>query len=294
MKFPKRWPNRVRKSLIPDETPSKSIVPKKGHPTTGKPPASGWRHRWFLPVAAIVLTGAGFAAPVLAQNAPAGPVHLPPPGSANALTASPAAASPAPMPTAMPVPASAPQAAASAEDIHDIRGPISIPYQWLWVLYVVSGLAVIAGLYAAWRLFRRHAATKAKLPFEIALERLEAARALMTEKQVREYAFAVSEIVRVYIEQRFGEKAAHRTTEEFLSDLLEQTGTPLAAHRPLLEDFLNHCDLPKFARWQLSVREMESMHESARAFILETRPAPEPVRPATSVAPIQPELLQAK
>jgi hypothetical protein len=223
-------------------------------------------------------------APSLAQAAPSAPVHFPPPSASNPLAATPA-------PSAAPT---APQGAASAEDIHDIRGPISIPYPWLWAVYLAGGLAVAAGLYAAWRLLRRQAATKAGQPFEIALERLEAARALMTESQVREYAFAVSEIIRVYIEQRFGEKAARRTTEEFLSDLLEQAGTPLAAHRRLLEDFLNHCDLPKFARWQLSVREMESMHESARAFILDTRPRPEPAKPAQAETPAQPELLQAK
>jgi hypothetical protein len=190
------------------------------------------------------------------------------------------------------------QSTASTGDIHDIRGPISIPYEWLWAAYAAGALAVAAALYAAWRFFRRHAAPKAKLPDEIALERLEAARALMTPDTVREYAFTVSEIIRVYIEQRFSEKAARRTTEEFLSDLLQQTGTPLAQHRRCLEDFLSHCDLMKFARWGASIREMESMHESARVFILDTRPQAEPAKSAPprtqQPTPAQPELLQAK
>jgi hypothetical protein len=175
---------------------------------------------------------------------------------------------------------------------------MAIPYEWLWAAYVVASLLAVAALYAIWRFFRRRAVAKAKLPFEIALERLEAARALMTTDTVRDYAFTVSEIIRVYIEQRFGEKAAHRTTEEFLSDLLQQTGTSLAQHRRRLEDFLSHCDLSKFARWQFTIREMESMHASARVFILDTRPQPEPAKPTTSPtqpdAPAQPELLQAK
>ncbi len=29
---------------------------------------------------------------------------------------------------------------ATAGDIHDIRGPISIPYEWLWVVYLLGGL----------------------------------------------------------------------------------------------------------------------------------------------------------
>jgi hypothetical protein len=196
--------------------------------------------------------------------------------------------------TPSPSPAAAQQSAAPAGDIHDIRGVISIPYEWLWAAYILAGVALAAALYAAWHYFRKHAKTKAKLPFEIALERLEAARPLMKTDTVREYAFAVSEIIRVYIEQRFGEKAARRTTEEFLADLLLETGTPLAQHSALLEDFLHHCDLIKFARWGATEHELESMHESARAFILDTRPQPEAARPAKAASSALPQLAPAK
>ena len=226
---------------------------------------------------------------VRAQYAPAGPVHLPPP---NAVAQAPVANNPAPVPAPLATPASSSATSTDSGDIRDIHGVIAIPYEWLWAAYLLGGIVLAAALYSGWRYFRRHAAAKAKLPFEMALERLDAARALMTTDTVREYAFTVSEIIRVYIEQRFGEKAARRTTEEFLSDLLAKTDTPLTGHRALLEDFLNHCDLIKFARWGATERELESMHESARAFILDTRPQPVPTRPAQ--APAQPELAQAK
>jgi hypothetical protein len=235
--------------------------------------------------------------PAWAQNAPAGPVHVPA-GYATNAPADPAATSVAPVqsllappvtntPSAAPPAVNAPAPAASADDdgdIHDIRGPLVVPSSWTWVWYTATALALAAALYALWKWLRR-TVIKPKLAHEIALERLEAARQFMTENQVREYAFAVSEIIRNYIEKRFAERAARRTTEEFLADLVKQTGTPLAEHRALLEDFLQHCDLPKFARWQLSVREMESMQESARAFILNTRPGAQPAPP-----PAQPEL----
>jgi hypothetical protein len=169
--------------------------------------------------------------------------------------------------------------AAAATDIRDIRGPISIPYGWLWAAYVAGGLVLAAVLYGAWRWYRAQAKERAKEPDEIALERLEKARALMSLERAREYSFAVSEITRTYIEARFHERAARRTTEEFLHDLLAQADTPLSRHRALLEDFLQYCDLAKFAKWQLSLADMESMHESARAFILETRPQPAATKP---------------
>jgi hypothetical protein len=179
-------------------------------------------------------------------------------------------------PQASPVPRGpAPAAAAAtATDIRDIRGPISIPYGWMWAAYVAAGLVLAGALYAGWRWYRARAKERAREPYEIALERLEKARALMKPERAREYSFAVSEITRTYIEARFHERAARRTTEEFLHDLLTRAEPPLSLHRARLEDFLQHCDLAKFAKWQLSLPEMESMHESARAFILETWPQP--------------------
>jgi hypothetical protein len=44
----------------------------------------------------------------------------------------------------------------------------------------------------------------------------------------------------------------------------------LTNHRELLDDFLGHCDLAKFARWILSAPEMETMLQSAHTFVLET------------------------
>jgi hypothetical protein len=248
-----------------------------------------------------LVTLAALCVPLAAQSATGvspGPVHVPAGYSTNApsITTSiaPAATLAGPV---QPAVTNAPTAVAptgtktaDAGDIHDIRGVISIPYPLLWLMYIVGGAALAVALYYAWKWLHR-TVIKPKLPHEVALERLEAARALMNEGQVREYAFAVSEAVRLYIEQRFGEKARRRTTEEFINDLLKQTGTPLAEHRALLEDFLMHCDLPKFARWQLSPTEMESMHESARAFITNTRPGAPAAVPASRTA--QPETVSA-
>jgi hypothetical protein len=249
---------------------------------------------WIAALWVISLPVFAQTAPV-GQNAPAGPVHIPSDYATNATVIAPASSLTAPPPptntpsATPPVMMPAPTTGDDDDgDIHDIRGVIPIPYAWAWAFYVLGALALAVVLYYVWRWLRR-TVIKPKLPHEIALERLEAARGLMTENQVREYAFAVSEVIRNYIEQRFGERAARRTTEEFLSDLLKQTGTPLAEHRVLLEDFLNHCDLPKFARWQLSVREMESMHESARAFIFNTRPGapvPGPVAAPPELTPV--------
>ena len=171
------------------------------------------------------------------------------------------------------------------EDIRDIRGPKPVPSSWLWPLWLAGGAALAALLYARWLWNRRRALAAALLPYEIALARLEEARALMQPKNAREFSIAVSEIVRQYIEQRFRVWAARRTTEEFLHDLLEPSDALLTSHRSLLAEFLRHCDLAKFARWILSSEEMDTMLESACRFVRETGQAIESIQnsPAQTV-----------
>jgi hypothetical protein len=166
-----------------------------------------------------------------------------------------------------------------AEDIHDIRGPLQVSSPELWLLWLAGGAVLAALAYGAWRWYR-HVRTAPRLPYEIALARLEKARALMTEPTAREFSIEVSEIVRSYIEARFLVRAAHQTTEEFLHNLLEPSDALLTGHRKLLGDFLHHCDLAKFARWVLSFEEMEEMYGSARTFISETGKSVAPGKPA--------------
>ena len=193
--------------------------------------------------------------------------------------------------------AAAPNASAvTAEDIRDIRPPIHIAYGWLWAAYLAGGLLLASLLFAAWRWYRRRDHSRRKLLYELTLEQLEAARKLMEPLKGYPFSIAVSEIVRNYIEQRFAVRAAHRTTQECLHDLMRESHPELTLHHPLLEEFLEHCDLAKFARWQLSVAQMEAMYQSARTFVIETgKPAVNPstvkpaARPLTESATEQPE-----
>jgi hypothetical protein len=159
--------------------------------------------------------------------------------------------------------------AAPQDDIFDIRPPIHIPGEIFWTGWAVGTFAAAALGCGTWRLLRGK--LRAKLPYEIALEKLLAARQFLSPEQAHAFSDLVSEVVRSFVEQTFPVRAAHRTTEEFLSDLVGQIDSPLAGHRGTLGEFLGHCDLAKFARWQLSVPQMEAMLQSARDFILAAR-----------------------
>ena len=166
--------------------------------------------------------------------------------------------------------------ASSAEDIRDIRQPRHLPTPIPWAAAAV-GVALLAGAgYGTWRWLRR-AALLLLTPQQLALRKLEEARSLMNPEHAREYCFAVSEIIRNYVEVQFHLRAPRLTTEEFLRDLVEAPQQMLTTHRTLLGGFLQHCDLAKFAGWRYATSDLEEMHHSALDFVqqsaLENTPA---------------------
>jgi hypothetical protein len=166
-------------------------------------------------------------------------------------------------------------AAPAEEDIRDIRGPKYVLPDWVLPAAILGVLLVAAAVYGIWR-WRRNRRAAPLLPFEIALRRLEDIRSLMRPSQAREFSTAASDVVRWYIEQRFDVTATRRTTEEFLHDLLQSSSDSLARHQGLLGDFLYQCDFVKFAAQSLTVQNMETLRQSARAFVLETAKSEEP------------------
>jgi hypothetical protein len=237
------------------------------------------RHRATGVRTALFGAAIGFclASTMTAGAAPAG--MQPAAGGAPEASAAPGAGTtgalaPAGMPAAnAPPPGSAVPAApaagamAAADDIRDIRGPRPIASPWvLWALVGGGILAALSG-YALWRWIKRRRNAPEPSDVEVALGRLEAARTLMQPGRAREFSIEVSGIVREYIERRFHVMAAHLTTHEFLHDLVLSADPALAAHRDLLGEFLESCDLAKFGGWNLNIDQMSTMLEGARRFI---------------------------
>src|SRR5271165_5589954 len=81
-------------------------------------------------------------------------------------------------PTGNTLPVTAPE-----EDIFDIRPPIHIAEEVFWVGWGAAGLAAAGLGYGVWRLLRRK--LRVKLPYEVALEKLQAARRFLNPEQVR-------------------------------------------------------------------------------------------------------------
>ncbi len=121
------------------------------------------------------------------------------------------------------------------------------------------------------------------------------ARSLSEENQL-EFIVAVSQVVREYIQARFGVRAPHRSSKEFLEEA--HASEPLLRdHRESLGGFLSQCDLVKFAQRRVVLVQMGELLECARRFVESTIPAePAKTPPADGTSahiPVQPAVVVA-
>ncbi|HTD65415.1 MAG TPA: hypothetical protein VK846_02655, partial [Candidatus Limnocylindria bacterium] len=105
-------------------------------------------------------------------------------------------------------------------------------------------------------------------PHVRAREKIDAALQLIGDP--RAFCIAVSDAVRVYLEERFNLRAPERTTEEFLRDL-QKTSALTAQQKASLAEFLEQCDLVKFARFEPPESLLRELHESALRLVHETQ-----------------------
>jgi hypothetical protein len=161
--------------------------------------------------------------------------------------------------------------AATNDALRDIRGPVPLPPELLW-LWIAVG-AALGGLLAMliWNKWFRHVPVKPAAPpippHQRAKHRLADALALLT--QPKPFCIAVSDALRLYLEERFEFRAPERTTEEFLLDL-QATDLLNESQKEFLTDFLTRCDLVKFAKHEPSEAELRSLHSAALNLVEET------------------------
>ena len=162
---------------------------------------------------------------------------------------------------------------AVANDIRDIKPPVPIPNVWEWIWWVLGILAVLAILYLAWRYWqnrRSQIPVEPPVPAHIrAKQKLEEALALIT--QPKPFCILVSDTIRAYLEEQFDFHAPERTTEEFLHEL-QVTDLLSPEQKESLGQFLESCDLVKFAKYEPGEPELRELHGSAFRLVEETEP----------------------
>ncbi len=168
---------------------------------------------------------------------------------------------------------------ASGDSLADIRGlkdPIPIGYRFPW-LYVAIGaaLALVLG-YLLWRILKRKKVEEeaekvdTRPPWVIAEERLRKLREseLIENEQFKLFYLKLTEIVRRYLEPRFGIDAIDRTTWELREEMMS-IGLSEEQYNSLFALF-DSADLVKFAKSVPTPQLIEDDFQRAWAFVRNT------------------------
>ncbi|MBC8002931.1 MAG: hypothetical protein H7X97_10125 [Opitutaceae bacterium] len=155
----------------------------------------------------------------------------------------------------------------------DIRPPVEIPNGWAWLAWAVVTVSLIALAVWAWRRWLSRVATPPPAPLVPAhiraRQRLDAALRFIADPKA--FCIEVSAVIRIYLEERFRFHAPDRTTEEFLLEI-QSTDLLAADQKQSLRDFLEQCDLVKFARYEPTETELRGLMASAHRLVDETQP----------------------
>ncbi len=176
--------------------------------------------------------------------------------------------------------------------IASIEGVVEMPAKpscwWVWVLCAAGIIAAVV----FWVHLRRRRVKELirifKPAHEIAYERLRALvrQDLIKAGKIKEFYERISDILRHYIEHRFNLRAPERTTEEFLAELpsLRLGSTSLTTSRSgqaggvlsqpdqeQLGEFLRHCDLVKFAKYNPTAEQIQKTFDLVKDFIETTK-----------------------
>jgi len=93
---------------------------------------------------------------------------------------------------------------------------------------------------------------------------------LVRKGRVQEFYYRISDIIRGYVERRFGVSAPEMTTEEFLAAAASD-GRFGERNSVELNEFLNACDLVKYARQIPGADEADAVLRAAGGFVERTR-----------------------
>jgi hypothetical protein len=154
-----------------------------------------------------------------------------------------------------------------AQQFHDIAPPVDYSHIPTWMVFAATfvALTIIGGL--VWLIARpRKQQVPIKSPRERAMELLDRSEDEIEMLSPYQFSIRVSDILRRYVTEQYKLPVTRQTSIEFLS-LIATASTFSEAEQELLKDFLDRCDLIKFARYEATTADSRLLLEEATRFV---------------------------
>jgi len=154
-----------------------------------------------------------------------------------------------------------------ALEFHDITGPVDYFLLKPWMIFCgVAGVILLIGL-TRWLIKRwRNRPVAVVSPRQRALDRLARIQSEIDKLSPYQFSIRVSDILRQYVTEQYQLPVTRQTSVEFLNALA--ASSPFSSdEQSLLSDFLNRCDLIKFARYDATREDSRLLLEEADRFV---------------------------
>ncbi len=153
------------------------------------------------------------------------------------------------------------------DTFHDIAPPVDYSLIPAWVIFLLSALGLLALGAAIWygrKFFRKEPPRRSAR--ERALDALSDMEDVLERTAPYQFSIGVSDILRGYVLEQFDLPMTRQTSIEFLN-AIASTNKFSEADKTLLKDFLDRCDLIKFARYEATAEDSRLLLDEARRFV---------------------------
>ncbi|MGH8095105.1 MAG: DUF4381 family protein [Chthoniobacterales bacterium] len=152
------------------------------------------------------------------------------------------------------------------QEFHDISGPMDYFLLKPWMIFcAVAATLLLVGL-TIWLVKRwRNRPVVVPTPRQRALDLLARVETQVDKLTPYQFSIRVSDIVRGYVTEQYQLPVTKQTSVEFLNALAATSFT--GDEQLLLTDFLNRCDLIKFARYDATREDSRLLLDEAERFV---------------------------
>jgi hypothetical protein len=152
------------------------------------------------------------------------------------------------------------------QEFHEIAPPVDYSHVPTWMVFAATFLTVSVIGAIVWLIARRKKPVPTKSSRERALELLGRMEDEMEMLSPYQFSIRVSDVLRRYVTEQYKLPITRQTSIEFLNVI--KTASPFSEDdKELLKDFLDRCDLIKFARYEATTADSKLLLEEATRFV---------------------------